>query len=176
MTGPSRIDQTPVRMDTKVAEERQTPKTDFGSRMKDGIGNTASALASGAAVAAPLVPGGAIVSAAVSGAGSLGGSLSSGQRAGGGAGAHGAWGGAGGSSAPTTPVSPSSSSTNPTASAVGGDSYTQGLEMIQAQQAANMQFLTLQNSMSQESQQYQALSNVLKMRSDTAKNSIQNVH
>ena len=38
-----------------------------------------------------------------------------------------------------------------------------------------MQFLTLQNNMQQENQKFSTLSNVMKVRHDTAKNSISNV-
>jgi hypothetical protein len=175
MTGPSRIDQTPVRLNTKVTEERQTPKTDFGNRLKDGLSGTASAVASGAAVAAPLVPGGAIISAALSGSSQLTGSLSSGQRAGGaGGGANpvglkGAWGGTS-----TTPSTTTPSTSTP--GSIPTDTYQQGLDLISAQQSANMQFLTLQSNMQNESQKFSTLSNVMKVRSDTAKNSIQNIH
>ena len=173
MGGPSRIDQTPVRLNTKITEDRQTPNTNFGSRMKDGLSTAAGAVATGIGVAAPLVPGGAIISAAVSGVTSIGGSLSSGQRTsavGGGAATRGAYGGVGGTG--TMPSSGSGSSTP----VVSGDSYSQGLDLIQAQQASNMQFLTLQNQMQQENQKFSTLSNVIKVRHDTAKNSIQNIH
>ena len=175
MAGPSRIDQTPVRLNTKVTEERQTPKTDFGSRMKDGLMATAGALASGAAVAAPLVPGGAIVSAAVSGGGQLGGALSSGQRAGGAGGGvqmSRAYGGVGGG---TTGTTGGTGGTGSVAN-IPSDSYSQGMDLIAAQQSANMQFLTLQSNMQQENQKFSTLSNVMKVRHDTAKNSIQNIH
>src|SRR4051794_2942313 len=68
MAGINRIDPTgsPVRMSTNMSVDRQTPKTDFGDRVKAGLDTAAGAVATGAAVAAPLVPGGAILSAAVS--------------------------------------------------------------------------------------------------------------
>ena len=68
MAGINRIDPTgaPVRMSTNLSVGRQTPKTDFGDRVKAGLDTAAGAVATGAAVAAPLVPGGAILSAAVS--------------------------------------------------------------------------------------------------------------
>src|SRR5688500_15738259 len=63
---PNRIDPTPVRLSTTMTTPRQTPKTDFGDRLKNGLDAAAGAVASGVAVAAPYVPGGAILSAAVS--------------------------------------------------------------------------------------------------------------
>ncbi len=173
MGGPSRIDQTPVRLNTKITAERQTPKTDFGTRVKDGVGVTANAIATGASVAAPLVPGGAVISAAVSGVNTLTGSLSSGQRAGGvggGVATRGAIGGTG-SMGTTTGATGSTGSTG----VIAGDSYSQGMDLLAAQQASNMQFLTLQNQMQQENQKFSTLSNVIKTRHDTAKNSIANI-
>ena len=172
MGGPSRIDQTPVRLNTRVTEERQTPKTDFGSRVKDGLQVTAGVIAQGAAVASSGIPGGAILSSAITGGmSSLNNGLSSGQRGGGigGGGVHGAYGGGSTSSVPT---SGSGSST----SVIPGDSYSQGMDLLQAQAASNMQFLTLQSQMQQENQKFSTLSNVMKVRHDTAKNSIQNIH
>ena len=66
----------------------------------------------------------------------------------------------------TTTV-PSVSSSDPTTAFAG---------VLQQEQAANMQYLMLQNQMQQENQQYSTLSNVLKVRHDTAKNSISNIH
>src|SRR5438067_2318818 len=61
-----RSDPTPVRISTILTVDPQTPKTDFGDRVNAGLNNAAGAVARGAAIAAPFVPGGAIVSAAVS--------------------------------------------------------------------------------------------------------------
>src|SRR4051812_22598394 len=68
MAGINRIDPTgsPVRMSTNMSVDRQTPKTDFGDRVKAGLDTAAGAVATGAAIAAPALPGGAILSAAVS--------------------------------------------------------------------------------------------------------------
>lgn len=52
-------DQAPIRLTTDVTIVRQTPQTDFGSRLAAGL--------SSAQLAAPFIPGGAVVSAAVSG-------------------------------------------------------------------------------------------------------------
>ena len=48
--------------------------------------------------------------------------------------------------------------------------------MLTQQAAQNMQYLELQNQMQQENQTFSTLSNVMKVRSDTAKNSISNIH
>ena len=169
MGGPTRIDSTPVRMNTKVTEDRQTPKTDFGARMKDGLSTAAGALATGLGVAAPLVPGGAIISAAVNSVGTLSNSMSSGQRngVGGGVNTSRAIGGTG--TMPSTGTSTGSVTNMPS------QGYSEGMDLLQAQQASNMQFLTLQNGMQQENQKFSTLSNVIKVRHDTAKNSISNI-
>src|SRR4051812_42275723 len=86
-SNPNRIDSTPVRISTNLTVDRQTPKMDFGDRLATGLQTVGGAIASGAAIAAPLVPGSAIVSAAVSSVSNLGGQLAQG---GGGGGATGA--------------------------------------------------------------------------------------
>ncbi|MGI5861526.1 MAG: hypothetical protein ACOX6T_05650 [Myxococcales bacterium] len=163
MGGPSRINQTPVRLNTKLTAERQTPKTDFGSRVRDGVSMTAQAVATGAAVAAPMVPGGAIISAAVSGVENMAASTSGAVRAAS-SGAYGVGGAPG-----------SSGNAGGTAAIPGGSTYEQGMALLEAQQASNMRFLALQNQMQGENQQFTTLSNVMKVRHDTAKNSIQNI-
>jgi hypothetical protein len=49
-------------------------------------------------------------------------------------------------------------------------------QMNEQSQAFNMQYLQLQDQMQAESRQYQTLSNVMKVRHDTAKNAISNIH
>ena len=50
-----------------------------------------------------------------------------------------------------------------------------GGDALQAGQASNMQYLDLQIRMQQESQQFQSLSNILKVRHDSAKAAINNI-
>ncbi len=59
---------TGLRVKIEGTRARQTPKTDFGSVFKSGAGKDADVALSGANVAAPFIPGGAVVSAAISGA------------------------------------------------------------------------------------------------------------
>jgi hypothetical protein len=47
----SRIDSTPMRIANNVTIARQTPKTDFGDRMKAGLDTSAGIVAGGAAAA-----------------------------------------------------------------------------------------------------------------------------
>lgn len=48
-TGPIRIDSTPARISTNMTIERQTPKRDFGDRMKAGLDQAGGMLANGKA-------------------------------------------------------------------------------------------------------------------------------
>jgi hypothetical protein len=57
-----------VRLSTVATTTRQTPKTDFGTVMRDGLIRAGNVAVEGLRVAAPFVPGGAIVSAALAGA------------------------------------------------------------------------------------------------------------
>ena len=57
-----------IRLSTVATTTRQTPKTDFGSVMRSGLIRAGNVVAEGLQVAAPFVPGGAIVSAALAGA------------------------------------------------------------------------------------------------------------
>src|SRR5689334_560242 len=56
-----------IRLSTVATTTRQTPKTDFGTVMRDGLVRAGNVAADGLRVAAPFVPGGAIVSAALAG-------------------------------------------------------------------------------------------------------------
>ncbi len=57
-----------VRLSTVATSTRQTAKTDFGTVMRNGLIKAGNVAVEGMRIAAPFVPGGAIVSAAVSGA------------------------------------------------------------------------------------------------------------
>jgi hypothetical protein len=194
---PNRIDQTPVRMSMNLDVARQTPKTDFGDRLKAGLDTTAGVVANGAAVVAPFVPGGAIVSAAVSSVGTVSNSHSSGQSSTAGQAVTGQYaatgvvnlGGAGGGIATTvgggggavgvgTVGNPGTvAGTGVSQLQTGGSdqmgSFNQQLLDAQTQQS---QLIQLQIQMNNESQTFSTISNVLKVRNDSAKNAIQNIH
>lgn len=85
------------------------------------------------------------------------------------------------SGAPATVPHPGPAREDPLANASsgGGDSW----DLMKAQQAMqdqsrdfNMQYLQLQDSMQRESREYQTLSNVMKVRHDSAKAAINNIH
>src|SRR5258705_166399 len=63
--------QSGIRVSIDQSRARQTPKTDFGSVMKTGISKTTDAVLSAGQLAAPYIPGGAVLSAAITGVGSL---------------------------------------------------------------------------------------------------------
>ncbi|HYV49483.1 MAG TPA: hypothetical protein VFA20_31710 [Myxococcaceae bacterium] len=211
-TNPTRIDSTPVRISTNLTIDRQTPKADFGDRLAAGMQTVGGAIASGAAIAAPLVPGSAIVSAAVSSVSQLGGNLGQGTSSGAAtagiynSGVVGLGGGTGinttvggGGNAPIGNVGTVGGGIGGGGGmggvAIGGGGIGQGglgggqltsvpgpgtdissMQNLMAQQAkTSFQMLGLQQQMQQENQVFTTVSNVLKTRHDTVKNTISNV-
>jgi hypothetical protein len=181
----NRIDPTPVRMSTNMSVARQTPNNDFGQKVKAGLDNTANALGTGLSTIAPMVPGGPILSAAVSSMGNVTGGGSAGQSVSSQY-STGAMGvttvGSGGSSPINTTVggtggvmggTSGTTSDLPISQAGVSTSADSALVDMQAQQG---HLLAVQISMQNESQVFSTVSNVLKMRYDTVKNTIQNVH
>lgn len=194
MAGINRIDPTgsPVRMSTNLSVDRQTPKTDFGDRVKAGLDTAAGAVATGAAVAAPFVPGGAIVSAAVSSVTTMssqgyGGAVSSQYSAyssvpgptGGSPGSINTTvgGGGGGGGLPgvgsTTGGSPTAIPGTQAGGAGGTMAGFQG--DLESMRKTNLELMQAQMAMQRENQVFSTVSNVLKVRHDTVKNTIQNV-
>lgn len=187
----NRIDPTPVRISTNLTVDRQTPKTDFGDRLKAGLDNAAGAVANGAALAAPFIPGGAIVSAAVSSVTQMSNGTSSGQAA---SSAYAMSGvvtlpgaGTGGINTTVGPDAPGTAGQMPgVGTTVGGSpSYLTGgqggstvgqmnSDLIAAQ-AENAKLIQVQIGMQRENQVFSTVSNVLKTRHDTVKNTISNV-
>jgi hypothetical protein len=159
VTTPNRID--PIGSTKTVP--RQTPNTDFGAVLSDSVGQ---AVRSGAGILSGAL-GNPVLSSALSSVTQL------------------------------TTSSPSASKPQVTTSVAGvatlgaappavsqlamsgGSSW----DLLAAQQAIqsdgqsfNMQYLQLQDAMQKESQQFTAVSNIMKVRHDTAKNAINNVH
>lgn len=200
-SGPNRINPTPVRISSEVTAERATPRTAFGDRVKDNLANAAGTMAGAVGVAAQYIPGGAILSAALSGATNFATASSSGQApsgarvgayymsgaAGSGSavnvpGAVSSGGGttggvAGGGASPTLPVGgPAGGGGVGGMNVPGAGAMPNPMDVLAAQAASNMQFLTLQSQMQQENQRFNTLSNVMKTRHDTASNTIRNLH
>lgn len=188
----NRIDQTPVRLSTNLSIERQTAKRDFGDRVKVGIDQAAGAIANGAAVVGNFMPGGAIVSAAVSsvtqmtGHGTPGGGVSSASyAAGAGVVNIGAGSGGGINTTVSSGSTPAASSLNVGSTSGGNLNYLPGgspdsavsgfnSELLNSQRE-NGKMIQMQISMQRENQVFTTLSNVIKTRHDTVKNSISNV-
>jgi hypothetical protein len=130
-----------------TSERRAEP-----GRFQTALRGAASGLARGVAatveLAAPYVPGGTVLSAAVRG-------VVAGGAAGGGSGAAGAV----------------------AAGASGPDDVLGATRQLQQEaQTFNLQYLQLQESMQRESREFTALSNVMKVKHDSAKAAIQNIH
>jgi hypothetical protein len=203
---PNRIDSTPVRISTNLTVDRQTPKMDFGDRLASGLQSVGGAIASGAAIAAPLVPGSAIVSAAVSSVSNLGGQLAGGSggstgamyssglvgmgggtgintTVGGGGGiggglggvAVGGGGGLGGGGLGGGVGGVGGGGGVPVPNGPGGSSIDSLQQVMQQNNQASYQMLGLQMQMQKENQVFTTVSNVLKTRHDTVKNTISNV-
>lgn len=134
-----------------------TPQTQPG-RFEAALQGAADSLGRGVVstveLAAPYLPGGTVLSAAIrpimGGAGGSGGAgvLAS-------AAARGATGGGSGS---------------------GDDVLAATRALQQESQAFNLQYLQLQEDMQRESREFTAISNVMKVRHDSAKAAIQNIH
>ncbi|AKQ67694.1 hypothetical protein A176_004606 [Myxococcus hansupus] len=176
-----------VRLSTNVTTARQTPDTGFGARLHNGLNSAASAVGTGVGAMAGMVPGGQIVSAAVSSmhtfsstggsgmgapyagvmntavGGTLGGAVAP---AGGGIGGGLGGGAVAGSGSPLGLGAQGNGSTTDTVN--GNFSLNKMAE-------ENSKLLNLQAAIQQESQTFTAISNVMKSRNDTIKNSIGNV-
>jgi hypothetical protein len=126
--------------------EKKTEPGRFERALRGAAGGVASGLAATVGLAAPYVPGGMVLSAAVRGAASAGGPGLATAQADEGAGA-------------------------------GGGDLVEATRTIQREaQASNLRFLQLQESMQRESREYTALSNVMKVKHDSAKAAIHNIH
>jgi hypothetical protein len=174
-----------VRMSTHVTTARATPDTGFGKRLQNGLNSAAGAVGAGIGSVAGMVPGGSIVSAAISsvqtfsaasGSGINGGTPYAGvmnTSVGAGGGVAAATAGLGGSVAPST-----GSVGGAPGLGTGGASTTDIVNnnfSLNQMAAENSKLLNLQAAINQESQMFNALSNVMKARNDTIKNSISNV-
>ena len=130
--------------------ERKAEPGRFGAALKSAANRLSEGIAGSVALAAPFVPGGAI----------LAGALRPGARQAPAAGASG------------LPVSSGASS----AGLGGGDIMEATRAMQLESQNLNLQYLQLQEAMQRENREFSALSNVMKVKHDTAKAAINNVH
>lgn len=192
-----------IRLSTVATSTRQTPKTDFGSVMRTGLMKAGAVVADGLQVAAPFVPGGAIVSAALAGANSAsamaGPSYASsssaltaggGGPAGGGGGAPGTYGSNGALAIPGARPGLSTNMAQPASGFAGnnavagagagaGDSFNQMMaatrQMSEFQASFNLQYLQLQEKIQTDTRQFNLISNIMKTKHDAAKNALNNV-
>ncbi len=161
-----------ISLNTTSTTVRQSPRTDFGTQMRNGIAQSAGTVGSAVGVAAPFVPGAAVVSAAVTGA--AGGLAAGGQSAGGG----GAGGGVAMAGSDGIPLGGPGASTQQGGASTGNNqqdllNQTKGMQEMMA--SFNLQYLTLQEKMQNENRSFTTVSNVMKTKHDTAKSSINNV-
>jgi hypothetical protein len=133
-----------------TSESRSMPGR-FETALRGAAAGLAQGLAGGVELAAPFVPGGTVLSGAVrSGATALASAVSGGTGTGAGA----------------------------AAAALGGedDLVTATRALQQQAQTFNLQYLQLQEGMQRENREFTALSNVMKVKHDSARAAIQNIH
>ena len=152
-----------VQLDTGTTMVRETPRTDFGTMVRNGVATGAGAVAGATGVAAPFVPGGAVVSAAVNGAAS---SIT---------GTGGGYGTDGTQSIPGSGPGPGSTTGTASTGNAQQDLMNQTKAMQEMQMSFSLQYLQLQEKMQAENRQFSTISNVMKTKHDTAKSTINNV-
>ncbi len=142
-----------------TSESRAEPGR-FSQALRAAAGSVATGIAAGVQLAAPYVPGGTVLSAAVRGA-----AQGSAVR------------GASASAALAAGGSAKSSAAAAAAGADGGGDVIEATRALQQEaQTFNLQYLQLQESMQRESREFTALSNVMKVKHDSAKSAINNIH
>lgn len=174
----NRIDSTPARLSTNFTVSKQSQGVDFGQRMQAGLANASGALASGVGLLGNAMPGAGIVSAAISsvsnhiGAGPSSAAFASSGMVNVGGGAGGinttVGGGAGG---------PMVGGAGPSANfgtGVSSNDVGMGNQAIQGMSGEMSNMLRLQYQMQRENMTYTSISNVMKGKHDTVKNTIQN--
>jgi len=162
-----------LKISIDAGRSRQTPKTNFPGLLKKGL-NTAANTAS---VAAPFIPGGAVLSAAVSGLRSSSAAFGSSSTGGN---AVQVSGGSGSGQTIGATSSGSAASTGSTGSASGAaneemDMMSRSEQLQEMNQQFNLEYLNLQQDMQAENRKFTSISNVMKTKHDTAKSTIQNV-
>jgi hypothetical protein len=127
--------------------ERKTVPGRFAAALRGAAQGVANGIATGVELAAPYVPGGMVLSAAVRGAAS-------------------ATRGTPGAPIPGGATSPDGD----------GDIVQATRALQQEARTFNLQYLQLQEGMQRESREFSALSNVMRVKHDTAKSAINNIH
>jgi hypothetical protein len=139
--------------------ERKTVPGRFAAALRGAAEGLASGIAAGVELAAPYVPGGMVLSAAVRGAANA---------------SRGTPGSAGSAGSPGA----AGSTVGGAASGPDGDGdIVQATRALQQEaRTFNLQYLQLQEGMQRESREFSALSNVMRVKHDTAKSAINNIH
>lgn len=160
--------------------ERKAEAGRFATALKSATTELVAGLAGGVALAAPYVPGGAVLAgalrptvppAAAPAAIVAGAAISAGAAAAAGARAT------SGPSLAAGPAGPAPFATPAAAPGGGGGDLMEATRALQAQaQTFNLQYLQLQESMQRESREFTSLTNVMKVRHDSAKAAINNIH
>jgi hypothetical protein len=141
--------------------ERKAEPGRFGAALKSAANDLASGVAGSVALAAPYLPGGAVMAGALRSASP--------------ALTYGLLGSGSGLSAGASVPTGSSTVPGPT-TAPGGDLMEATRVLQQQAQSFNLQYLQLQESMQRESREFTSLTNVMKVRHDSAKAAIGNIH
>jgi len=132
--------------------ERKAEPGRFENALRNAASGVAVGVASTVELAAPYVPAGTVLSAAVrSAAGPTARSVAAAAAGGGGAGSA-------------------------TASSSDGDVLEATRAIQQEARTYNLQYLQLQEAMQRESREFTALSNVMRVKHDSAKSAIANIH
>lgn len=174
-----------IRVSIGESIRRQAPNASVGAKFKETLGIGLNAVMDAGQIAAPLLPGGAVLSAAISGVGTIKGYAAANSAAGGAGHAgfgggqmgHGVVGSLGGTGVGGAAGGSIGSASGP--ASVGGvaqgDMMGRMEKMQEMNQSFNMQYLSLQQNIQNESRRFSLLSNIIKTRHDTAKNSIGNL-
>jgi hypothetical protein len=133
--------------------ERKAEPGRFSTALRAAAAGAARGVAATVELAAPYVPGGTVLSAAVRSAAAP---------------ARGRLG--------VTAADPGTAAAGAGATASEGDLLDATRALQQEAQTFNLQYLQLQESMQRESREFQALSNVMKVKHDSAKAAINNIH
>ena len=150
----------------------RTPQTS-GTKFGDQLSATADAALATGQLAAAYIPGGAIISAAISGVATIknatvGAGVASGSSAIMSSGAA-----AGGAATTTGGLAVAGTGTGTAGTSQG--MLDQMQKYTEMNQSFNMQYLQLQQQMQDESRKFSVISNIMKTKHDTAKNSISNL-
>ena len=137
--------------------ERKAEPGRFGASLRAAAAGLARGVAATVDLAAPYVPGGTVLSAAVR-------SVARGKA------------GAFGPDPGTSALGSAATNAVTSSAADEGDVLAATRELQRESQTFNLQYLQLQESMQRESREFTALSNVMKVKHDSAKAAINNIH